>query len=144
LAALELVASVRYLFDLTAEVAAAIPRHLGDLVPAAALARLVGVMPDEDLPAPLQPALREATARRSQAVTRFGCRRKKGQTEAAALPATRASDQTEGWRPALQSKAPRSTSPGPVRRAAARPKPVARQEVDGSELLSGACTDRLT
>jgi hypothetical protein len=96
LAALELVASVRYLFDLTAEVAAAIPRHLGDLVPAAALARLVGVMPDEDLPAPLQPALREATARRSQAVTRFGCRRKKGQTEAAALPATRASDQTEG------------------------------------------------
>jgi DNA polymerase-3 subunit epsilon len=64
--------------------------------PAAALSTLVGVMPDDALPAPMQTALREETQRLSQAVTRFGTAREDSQAEAGALPATRASDLTEG------------------------------------------------
>lgn len=64
--------------------------------PAAALSTLVGVMPDDALPDPLRRALREETQRLSQAVTRFGTAREEGQAEAGVLPATRASDLTEG------------------------------------------------
>jgi DNA polymerase III subunit epsilon len=64
--------------------------------PAAALSTLVGVMPEDALPEPMQAALRQETARLSQAVTHFGTAREDSQTEAGALPATRASDLTEG------------------------------------------------
>lgn len=64
--------------------------------PAAALSTLVGVMPGEALPAPLQAALKDETTRLSQAVTRFGTAREETQAEAGALPATRAFDLTEG------------------------------------------------
>jgi DNA polymerase-3 subunit epsilon len=64
--------------------------------PSAALATLVGVMPEDALPAPVQAALREETARLSQAVTRFALAREEGQAEGGTLPATRASDLTEG------------------------------------------------
>ncbi|WP_136645558.1 exonuclease domain-containing protein [Tabrizicola sp. YIM 78059] len=64
--------------------------------PAAALSTIVGVMPEDALPAPMQAALREEVARLAQAVTRFGAAREEGQAEAAALPQTRASDLAEG------------------------------------------------
>jgi DNA polymerase-3 subunit epsilon len=72
--------------------------------PAAALSTLVGVMPDDALPAPLQAALRDETARLARAVTRFGTAREATQAEAGALPATRASDLTEGLAARLQGQ----------------------------------------
>lgn len=64
--------------------------------PSAALATLVGVMPDDALPAPMQGALREEVARLSQAVTRFGAARDESQSETGALPQTRAFDLAQG------------------------------------------------
>ena len=64
--------------------------------PAAALATLVGVMPDDALPVPVAGALRDETARLSQAVTRFGEARDEGRGDAGVLPQTRASDLAEG------------------------------------------------
>lgn len=64
--------------------------------PSATLSTLVGVMPDDALPAPMQAALRDEVARLAQAVNRFGAAREEGQTEAGALPQTRASDLAEG------------------------------------------------
>jgi DNA polymerase-3 subunit epsilon len=64
--------------------------------PAAALATLVGVMPEDALPAPMAGALRSETARLSQAVTRFGEARDEGRGEAGMLPQTRASDLAKG------------------------------------------------
>jgi len=64
--------------------------------PSAALSTLVGVMPDDALPAPMQAALKDEVARLAQAVTRFGTAREEGQAETAALPQTRASDLAEG------------------------------------------------
>lgn len=64
--------------------------------PAAALATLVGVMPEDALPPPMQGALREEVARLSQAVSRFGTAREDSQAETGALPQTRASDLAEG------------------------------------------------
>jgi DNA polymerase III subunit epsilon len=64
--------------------------------PAAALATLVGVMPDDALPLPMATALRSETARLSQAVSRFGEARDEGRDEAGVLPQTRASDLAKG------------------------------------------------
>lgn len=64
--------------------------------PAAALATLVGVMPDNALPAPMQAALKDEAARLSQAVTRFGAARDESQAEARAMPQARATDLAEG------------------------------------------------
>lgn len=64
--------------------------------PAAALATLVGVMPEDALPAALQAALKDEVSRLSQAVTRFGAARDENQAETGALPTTRASDLAEG------------------------------------------------
>lgn len=64
--------------------------------PSAALATLVGVMPDDALPPPMQGALREEVARLSQAVTRFGAARDESQSETGALPQTRAFDLAQG------------------------------------------------
>lgn len=64
--------------------------------PAAALATLIGVMPDDVLPAPMQTALRSEVARLSLAVTRFGAARDESQAETGALPQTRASDLAQG------------------------------------------------
>ena len=64
--------------------------------PAAALATLVGVMPDDALPAPMQGALKDEVARLSQAVTRFGAARDEAASEAGALPQTRAFDLAQG------------------------------------------------
>ena len=64
--------------------------------PAAALATLVGVMPDDALPAQMQGALREEVARLSQAVTHFGTARDEALSEAGALPQTRAFDLAQG------------------------------------------------
>ena len=50
--------------------------------PSAALATLVGVMPDDALPAPMQGALRSEVVRLSQAVTRFGAARDEALSEA--------------------------------------------------------------
>ena len=65
--------------------------------PAAAIATLVGVMPDDALPAPMAEALRTETARLSQAVTRFGEARDEGRGDAGVLPQTRASDLAKGF-----------------------------------------------
>jgi DNA polymerase III subunit epsilon len=78
--------------------------------PSAALATLVGVMPDAAMPAPLQSALREETGRLSQAVTRFGRAREEGQADAGALPATRAFDLTEGLVARLDAQGIRAES----------------------------------
>lgn len=64
--------------------------------PSAALSTLVGVMPEDALPAPMQAALKDEVARLARAVTRFGTAREEGQAETAALPQTRASDLAEG------------------------------------------------
>ncbi|MCU0904020.1 MAG: exonuclease domain-containing protein [Tabrizicola sp.] len=72
--------------------------------PSAALATLVGVMPDDALPAPLQAGLKDEVTRLAQAVTRFGSARDEGQDEAGSLPATRASDLTEGLLARLAAK----------------------------------------
>lgn len=64
--------------------------------PAAALATLVGVMPEDALPAPMQGALKDEVARLSQAVTRFGAARDEALSEAGALPQTRAFDLAQG------------------------------------------------
>jgi DNA polymerase-3 subunit epsilon len=64
--------------------------------PAAALATLVGVMPDDALPAPMGEALRSEAARLSQAVTRFAEARDEGRGDAGVLPQTRASDLAKG------------------------------------------------
>ncbi|WP_295074368.1 exonuclease domain-containing protein [Tabrizicola sp.] len=64
--------------------------------PAAALATLVGVMPGDALPAPMQGALKDEVARLSQAVTRFGAARDEAASEAGALPQTRAFDLAQG------------------------------------------------
>lgn len=64
--------------------------------PAAALATLVGVLPEDALPQPLQAALKDEVSRLYEAVTRFGTARDEGKSEANDLPATRASDLTEG------------------------------------------------
>ncbi|WP_137111435.1 exonuclease domain-containing protein [Rhodobacter sp. SY28-1] len=72
--------------------------------PAAALATLVGVMPDEALPAPMQGALRSEVARLSQAVTRFGTARDEALSEAGALPQTRAFDLGQGLAVRLQAQ----------------------------------------
>jgi DNA polymerase-3 subunit epsilon len=64
--------------------------------PAAALATLVGVMPDDALPAPMQGALKEEVAKLSQTVTRFGAARDEALSEAGALPQTRAFDLAQG------------------------------------------------
>ncbi len=64
--------------------------------PAAALATLVGVMPEDALPAPMQGALKEEVARLSQAVTRFGAARDEALSETGALPQTRAFDLAQG------------------------------------------------
>ena len=71
--------------------------------PAAALATLVGVMPDDALPAPMQGALRDEVARLSQAVTRFGAARDEAASEAGALPQTRAFDLAQGLAVRLQA-----------------------------------------
>lgn len=72
--------------------------------PSAALSTLVGVMPDDALPAPMQAALKDEVARLAQSVTRFGTAREEGQAEAGALPATRASDLTEGLQARLAAR----------------------------------------
>jgi DNA polymerase III subunit epsilon len=64
--------------------------------PSAALATLVGVMPDDALPAPMQGALRSEVMRLSQAVTRFGAARDEALSETRALPQTRAFDLAQG------------------------------------------------
>lgn len=64
--------------------------------PAAALATLVGVMPDDALPTPMQGALKDEVSRLSQAVTRFGTARDEALSEAGALPQTRAFDLAQG------------------------------------------------
>ncbi|MFN3577703.1 MAG: exonuclease domain-containing protein, partial [Tabrizicola sp.] len=64
--------------------------------PAAALATLVGVMPEDALPGPMQTALKDEVARLSQAVTRFGAARDEALSEAGALPQTRAFDLAQG------------------------------------------------
>lgn len=64
--------------------------------PAAAIATLVGVMPEGALPAPMAGALRSETARLSQAVKRFGEARDEGRGDAGVLPQTRASDLAKG------------------------------------------------
>lgn len=72
--------------------------------PAAALATLVGVMPDEALPAPVQGALKDEVARLSQAVTRLGIARDEALAESGALPQTRAFDLAQGLVARLQAK----------------------------------------
>lgn len=72
--------------------------------PAAALATLVGVMPEDALPAPMQGALRDEVARLSQAVTRFGAARDEALSEAGALPQTRAFDLAQGLAARLQAQ----------------------------------------
>ena len=72
--------------------------------PSAALATLVGVMPDDALPAPLQGALRSEVARLSQAVNRFGSARDDALSEAGALPQTRAFDLAQGLAVRLQAQ----------------------------------------
>lgn len=72
--------------------------------PAAALATLVGVMPEEALPAPMQGALKDEVARLSQAVTRFGAARDEVLSEAGALPQTRAFDLAQGLAARLQAQ----------------------------------------
>jgi DNA polymerase-3 subunit epsilon len=72
--------------------------------PSAALSTLVGVMPDDALPAPLQSALRSEVARLSQAVTRFGSARDEALSEAGALPQTRAFDLAQGLAVRLQAQ----------------------------------------
>lgn len=64
--------------------------------PAAALATLVGVMPEDSLPAPMQGALKDEVSRLSQAVTRFGAARDEALAETQALPQTRAFDLAQG------------------------------------------------
>jgi DNA polymerase III subunit epsilon len=71
--------------------------------PAAAIATLVGVMPDDALPAPMAEALRIETARLSQAVTRFGEARDEGRGDAGVLPQTRASDLAKGFEARLSA-----------------------------------------
>lgn len=71
--------------------------------PSAALATLVGVMPEDALPAPMQGALRSEVARLSQAVTRFGAARDEAASEAGALPQTRAFDLAQGLAARLQA-----------------------------------------
>ncbi|MFN3993079.1 MAG: exonuclease domain-containing protein [Tabrizicola flagellatus] len=72
--------------------------------PAAALATLVGVMPEDALPAPMQGALKDEVARLSQAVTRFGAARDEALSEAGALPQTRAFDLAQGLAARLQAQ----------------------------------------
>jgi len=72
--------------------------------PSAALATLVGVMPEDALPAPLQGALKDEVARLSQAVTRFGAARDEALSEAGALPQTRAFDLAQGLAARLQAQ----------------------------------------
>ncbi len=72
--------------------------------PAAALATLVGVMPDDALPAPIHGALKDEVARLSQAVTRFGAARDEVLSEAGALPQTRAFDLAQGLAARLQAQ----------------------------------------
>jgi DNA polymerase-3 subunit epsilon len=72
--------------------------------PAAALATLVGVMPDDALPEPMAKALRSETARLSLAVTRFGAARDEGRGDAGMLPPTRASDLARGLAARLSAK----------------------------------------
>jgi DNA polymerase-3 subunit epsilon len=72
--------------------------------PSAALATLVGVMPEDALPAPMQGALRSEVARLSQAVTRFGAARDEAASEAGALPQTRAFDLAQGLAARLQAQ----------------------------------------
>jgi DNA polymerase-3 subunit epsilon len=72
--------------------------------PSAALSTLVGVMPEDALPAPMQAALRDEVARLARAVTHFGTAREEGQAETAALPQTRASDLAEGLTARLAAK----------------------------------------
>jgi DNA polymerase-3 subunit epsilon len=62
----------------------------------AALTMLAGVLPDDTLPDALQSALKEEVTQLSQAVTRFGMARDEGQSESGSLPATRATDLSEG------------------------------------------------
>jgi DNA polymerase III subunit epsilon len=64
--------------------------------PSAALATLIGVMPDDALPAPMQGALKDEVTRLSQAVVRFGVARDEALSEAGALPQTRAFDLAQG------------------------------------------------
>ena len=71
--------------------------------PTATLATLVEVLPEGALPDPMQAALKEEVARLTQAVTRFGRAREAGQSEATALPQTRASDLAEGLAARLAS-----------------------------------------
>jgi DNA polymerase-3 subunit epsilon len=72
--------------------------------PAAAIATLVGVMPDDALPTPMAEALRTETARLSQAVTRFGEARDEGRGDAGVLPQTRASDLAKGFAARLSAE----------------------------------------
>ncbi|WP_149589538.1 3'-5' exonuclease [Tabrizicola flagellatus] len=72
--------------------------------PAAALATLVGVMPEDALPAPMQAALKNEVTRLSQAVTRFGAARDEALSEAGALPQTRAFDLAQGLAARLQAQ----------------------------------------
>jgi DNA polymerase-3 subunit epsilon len=72
--------------------------------PSATLSTLVGVMPDDALPAPMQTALKDEVARLSQAVTRFGTARDEALTEAGALPQTRAFDLAQGLVARLAAK----------------------------------------
>jgi DNA polymerase-3 subunit epsilon len=82
--------------------------------PAAALATLVGVMPDDALSAPMQTALRQETGRLPQAVIRFGPMRDEGQVDPCALPATRAFDLTRGPVARLAAKASRQRRKPPA------------------------------
>ncbi|MFN3280762.1 MAG: exonuclease domain-containing protein [Tabrizicola sp.] len=72
--------------------------------PAAALATLVGVMPEDALPAPIEAALKDEVARLSQAVTRFGAARDEALSEAGALPQTRAFDLAQGLAARLRAQ----------------------------------------
>ncbi|OYX27320.1 MAG: DNA polymerase III subunit epsilon [Rhodobacterales bacterium 32-66-7] len=78
--------------------------------PAATLATLVEVLPDDALPAPMRAAFKAEVARLSQAVTRFATAREEGQAEATALPQTRASDLAEGLVAQLGSRGIQATA----------------------------------
>lgn len=69
--------------------------------PAATLTALIEVIAEDAVPPPMLQAMKDEVARLSLAVTGFAAARDEGQAEAAALPATRAADLTEGLKARL-------------------------------------------